>query len=327
MKATAGPGDDTSCWRTLGGATVRTATRRATTSGALIGGALVAAVALLAPSSSRGEPIAVRHSEGLAHGFVILQTAEGTALADGDLIQTSSGARVTTRLILRFKDGSRHEETTVYTQRTTFRLVSNHVVQSGPAFKTARESTIDVRRGQVTVRYTDDGKEVVSQERSELPADLANGMTMVLLKNLSPTTSKTTVSMLAFTPKPQLVQLEISSAREEPFTIAGSWRKAIHYVVKVHVPGLTGVVASVFGKIPPDSHIWILGGEAPAFVAAETSLVSGGPQWRIELASPKWPSAPSASAKKDSKDVQAAKGPERASAARAPRKRPRSRMK
>jgi hypothetical protein len=166
---------------------------------------------------------------------------------------------------------------------------------------------------------------VVSQEHPELPADLANGMTMVLLKNLSPTTPKTTVSMLAFTPKPQLVQLEISPAGEEPFSIAGAWRKAIHYVVKVHVPGLTGVVASVFGKIPPDSHIWILSGEAPAFVAAETSLFSGGPQWRIDLASPKWPSAHSASAKKDSKDVQAAKGPERASAARAPRKKPRSR--
>jgi len=133
---------------------------------------------------------------------VILQTPEGATLADGDLIQTFSGTRVTTRLVLRFKDGSRHEETTV----------------------------------------------------------------------------------LGFTPKPQLVQQEISPAGEEPFSIAGAWRKAIHYVVKVHVPGLTGVVASVFGKIPPDSHIWILGGEAPAFVAAETSLFSGGPQWRIELA-------------------------------------------
>jgi hypothetical protein len=301
-------------------ATVRTATRLAATRGALICGAFVAAVALLAPSASRGEPVAVRHSEGLAHGFVVLQTPEGTTLADGDLIQTSSGARVTTRLILRFKDGSKHDETTVYTQRTSFRLLSNHVVQSGPAFKTVKESTIDVRRGQVTVRYTDDdGKEVVSQEHPELPADLANGMTLVLLKNISPTTPKTTVSMLGFTPRPQLVQLEISPAGEEPFSTAGSWRKAIHYVLKVHVPGLTGVVASVFGKIPPDSHIWILGGEAPAFVAAQTSLFSGGPQWRIELASPKWPSAPSASAKKD---VQAAK--ERAPSARAPRKKSRS---
>src|SRR6266446_2848336 len=74
MKASAGPAGDTSCWRTLGGHRAH-------------------------GTSPRGEPIAVRHSEGLAHGFVILQTAEGTALADGDLIQTSSGARVTTRLI------------------------------------------------------------------------------------------------------------------------------------------------------------------------------------------------------------------------------------
>jgi hypothetical protein len=73
---------------------MRTATRRAPTKGALVGGAFVAAIVLLAPSSSRGEPIAVRHSEGLAHGFVVLQTPEGTTLADGDLIiATATPAR------------------------------------------------------------------------------------------------------------------------------------------------------------------------------------------------------------------------------------------
>jgi hypothetical protein len=303
---------------------VRTATRLAAAR-KLIAGAFVAAAVLLAPSSSRAEPVAVRHCEGLSHGFLILLTPEGTPLADGDLIQNAKGGRVTTRLVLRFKDGSRHEETSVYTQRRTFRLLSNHVVQSGPAFKSLRESTIDVRRGQVTVRYIgDDGKEVVSQEHPELPGDLANGMTMVLLKNISPATSKTTVSMLAFTPKPRMVQLEISPTREDRFSTAGSWRKAIHYVVKVHVPGITGALAAVLGKIPPDSHVWILGGEAPAFVAAETSLFSGGPQWRIELASPKWPSGASPSATKDSKDAQPSKRPERAPAARAAsKKRPR----
>jgi len=276
---------------------VRTATRLTSAERALITGAWVAVVVLLAPSSSRAEPVAVRHSEGLAHGFLTLLTPQGTPLGDGDLIQTSKGSRVTTRLVLRFKDGSKHEETSIYTQRTSFRLLSNHVVQSGPAFKTLRESKIDVLRSQVTVRYIgDDGKEVVSQEHQELPADLANGMTMILLKNLSPGSPKTTVSMLAFTPKPQIVQLEISPSGANRFSTAATWRKAIHYIVKVNVPGLKGTVASVLGKIPPDSHVWILGGEAPAFVAAETSLFSGGPQWRIELVSPKWPSGASSSA-------------------------------
>jgi hypothetical protein len=102
--------------------------------------------------------------------------------------------------------------------------------------------------------------------------------------------------MLAFTPKPQMVQLEISPSGAGRFSTAGTWHKAIHYIVKVNLPGLKGTVASVLGKIPPDSHVWILGGEAPAFVAAETPLFSGGPQWRIELVSPKWPSGASSSA-------------------------------
>jgi hypothetical protein len=32
-------------------------------------------------------------------------------------------------------------------------------------------------------------------------------------------------------------------------------------------------------------HVWVLGGEAPAFVKAEGQLYAGGPMWRIQLAS------------------------------------------
>jgi len=301
---------------------VRTATR-----GSLIrAAAIVAGVALIGPSSSPAEPVAVAHSEGLTHGFLALRNLEGTVLADGDLVQSSSGNRVTTRLIFRFKDGSRHDETTVYTQRKAFRLVSNHVVEKGPAFKMQMESTIDAGSGQVKIRYTDEnGKEKVIEERLELLADLANGLILSLVKNISPKTPKTTVSMLAFTPEPRLVQLEFTPADEEPFSTAGFGRKAMHYVVKVHVPGLTGAIASLLGKTPPDSQVWILGGEAPAFVKAESPLFPGGPTWRIELVSPIWPSGSTSSATKDSKNFQPAGRRERpASSMRAAKKEPRS---
>ena len=39
------------------------------------------------------------------------------------------------------------------------------------------------------------------------------------------------------------------------------------------------------GKQPPDTHVWVLGGEAPAFVKSEGPLYAGGPIWRIQLAS------------------------------------------
>ena len=106
--------------------------------------------------------------------------------------------------------------------------------------------SVDASSGQVTVRYTDDdGKEKVIEERLELPADLANGLILALVKNISPKTPKTTVSMLAITPEPRLVKLEFTPADEEPFSTAGSGRKAMHYVVKVDVPGVTGAIAGV----------------------------------------------------------------------------------
>lgn len=257
-------------------------------------------VALPPPASPRAAPVAVKHWEGLAHGFVSLRTLEGVHLADGDLVQTTTptagGNRVTVRLSLRFEDGSLHEETTVYLQRKTFQLVSNRVVQKGPAFKRQLEATV-LASGKVTIQFTEDGKEDRIEERLELPPDVANGMILALLKNISSKTPKTTVSMVAFTPKPRLVKLEITPHEQEPFSTGGSTRNATRYVLKVDVPGVTGAIASLLGKIPPDSKVWVLGGEAPAFVKAELALFADGPTWRMELLSPVWPSATPARAR------------------------------
>jgi len=62
-------------------------------------------------------------------------------------------------------------------------------------------------------------------------------------------------------------------------------------VVVAAGPWSPGLVAPLVGKQPADTHVWILGGEAPAFVKSEGPLYVGGPIWRIELASPIWPKA------------------------------------
>jgi hypothetical protein len=234
-------------------------------------------------------PVAVRKAEGRVQTSLTLSTRDGTKLANGELIQTPGGDQVTTRLTFHFNDGSLHDETTVYTQREHFRLVSDHIVQKGPAFKRPfLESTIETASGRVKVRYTDGGKEKAIDERMELPADLANGLIPTLLKNLSPKVATATVSMLAITPKPRLVELDLAPTGEESFTTAGTTRKAVHYLVKVEIPGVTGVLANLFDKTPPDSHVWILGGDAPAFVKSESPLYVGGALWRIDVVGPVW---------------------------------------
>jgi len=255
---------------------------------------LLACAALLQPGALLAAPVAVRHTEGVVHGFLVLSTLEGNTLADGDPIQVARGDRVTSQLLFRFKDGSVHDETAVYSQRRSFRFLSYHLVQKGPAFPHPMEVSIDGSTGQVTVRYTDnDGKEKVESGRLQLPPDVANGLILTLVKNVGPDEPRTTVSMVAATPKPRLVKLVIAPQGEESFSIGGSKRKATHYVLKVEIGGAAGVVAPLMGKQPPDTHVWILSGDAPAFVRLEGPLYLGGPTWRIELTSPVWPAADS----------------------------------
>jgi hypothetical protein len=123
----------------------------------------------------------------------------------------------------------------------------------------------------------------------KVPPDLANGMILSLLKNIRPETPETKVSMIVATPKPRLVKLTISPQGEEPFSLVGSPRKATHFVIKIELGGVTGLVAPLLGKKPPDIHVWILGGMAPAFVKEEGPFYEGGPIWSIQLTSPVWP--------------------------------------
>jgi hypothetical protein len=219
------------------------------------------------------------------HGFLVLRTLQGKALADGEITQVARGDRITAHLLFRFKDGSIYEDTTIFSQGSKFRLLSHHLVQRGPSFKHPTETSIDASTGQVTVRYKDeDGKKKVVTQRLELPPDVANGLLFTLLKNIPPGAQRTTVSLVATTPKPRLVKLAILPQGEEPFSIGSYRHKASHYVVKVQIGGVAGLLARLLGKQPPDTHVWILEGEAPAFVKSEGPLYHGGPIWRIQLA-------------------------------------------
>ena len=236
------------------------------------------------------DTVAVKHSEGLVHGFLVLRTLTGETIADGDLIQTSKAGQVTTRLIFRFRDGSVHDETAVFTQDGTFRLVRDHLVQRGPSFSTPIDASLDGSSGEIQIRYKDEkGVEKLVKEKLELPPGVANGLAFTLLKNISPTTPETRIPMVAAGPKPRVVTLLVSPAGEDSFMIGSSARKATHYVVKIKIGGIAGVVAPLIGKQPPDSHVWIMQGDAPAFVKSEGPLAPDGPAWRIELASPTWP--------------------------------------
>jgi hypothetical protein len=249
-------------------------------------------VGSLAIAMGAAAPVAVRYKEGLTHGFLVLSTLGGEAIAEGDLTQVARGSRITSHLLYRFKDGSRQEETAIFSQRGYFRLISYYLVQKGPTFERPTELTINCSKGQVTVQSTDkDGKEQVANEHMKLPPDLANGLVLTLVKNLGADVPQAEVSMVVATPKPRLVKLAIHGQGKDPYSLAGSRREALHYVIKIEIGGVAGLVAPLLGKQPPDGHVWITSDEAPTFVKSESLFFLGGPVWRTELTSPVWPKA------------------------------------
>lgn len=253
--------------------------------------ALIAFIAVCQLRPAFAETIPVRQTDGPVHGFLLLQTLDGKTIGEGDLIETVKAATAKTQMILRFHDGSYYEETSEFTQRGQFRLLSNHLIQKGPSFKQPMERSIDASTGQVIVRYTDsDGKEKVETQRLDLPPDIANGMFFTLMKNIDPARTETTVTVVAGAPKPRLVKVTITPEGKAPFLIGGSKREATEYDLKPKIEGAAGVIAPLVGKQPADTHIWVVGGNGPVALKSEGSLEPEGPIWRIASASPIWPS-------------------------------------
>ena len=249
---------------------------------------LLIIAALIEPGTLMGEQVAVRHMEDTLHGFLVLRSMDGNTIAAGDLVQSGDRDRLVSNLVFHFKDGSVDDETTIFSQRRNFRLLSDHHVQKGPSFPHPIDVSIDASKSGVIIHSADGDKDKVETDHLDLPPDLANGLVLTLLKNIRPDAAETKVSYLAFTPKPRLVTLVVKPEGEDTFWTAGARHRATCYDVKVELGGLTGVLAPLLGKQPKDIHVWILGGDAPAFVRMEGQLYQGGPLWRIELTSPAW---------------------------------------
>jgi len=234
------------------------------------------------------DPVRVRYPEGSVHGYLALRSLDGKLLAAGDLTQTVQHGRLTSRLIYRFEDGSIDEDTAVFTQNGTFRLISDHRIQKGPMFPKPTELTIKAQTGEVTVRYTENGEDKVETTHMDLPDDLSNGILLDVVKNIPAEAEETKISYVAATPKPRLIKLSLKSDGTESFRSAGRVNHAHRFVIHADLGGIMGVIAPMLGKAPADSYAWVSGDEVPAFLRSESPVYLGGPVLRTELVSPVW---------------------------------------
>jgi hypothetical protein len=243
--------------------------------GRRLGAVAVGLAALLGvgTASAPAAPIVVRYAEGVTHGFLALRASSGEVLADGDLLQIVRPEGVDSRLVFRFRDGSLHDETAVFTQQKVFTLQSYRLIQRGPTFPEEMEVTLTRERGAYQVRSRKPGAEALTVSGEvELPPDTYNGMMTTLLKNVAKGAVET-VHVLVFTPKPLLVQLELAPVGEDPIVIAGERRlQATHYVMTPKLGWCAGRPPSCSARLrPPITAGWSPPARPPSWPSTRRS--------------------------------------------------------
>jgi hypothetical protein len=78
--------------------------------------------------------------------------------------------------------------------------------------------------------------------------------------------------------------MQLRREGEDRVTFAGDRKQATRFLVDLEIGGVTGAVASLIGKNPPDLRYWLVLGETPVFVRFEGAMFLNGPIWRVEMA-------------------------------------------
>ena len=231
----------------------------------------------------------MRYPEGTAHGFLVLTDTSVEPLAHGELLQwPERRGAIASRLIIRFNDGSTYDEVVRFAQRPVLRLLSYKLVQRGPSFSETSDIAFD-RSGKyhARVRESPDKDEEEASGSIVIPEDVSNGMTSLVLKNLPPGASGMT-HLLAFTPKPQVLELHLTPQGADQFFVGATAETAMRFLMEPKVPGVKGVLATVTGKQPPSFEMWMTAEPAPSLVKFEGPLYADGPTWRIGPNAPTW---------------------------------------
>jgi hypothetical protein len=262
-------------------------------------GTLVAAIFLIAALMSapvEAASVAVRHPEGVAHGFLLVRSLVGEIIGQGEMTQViKESGLVESHLVFRFKDGSLSDETVAFSQQRVFTMLRYRLVQRGPSFPEQIDVSLDRGTAEYKVRSKagEHEKEKVLTGHVDLPQDAYNGMLVMVLRNL-PKGANETVKILAFTPTPEVINLQLRAVGDHTVHIGNLSRMAQHYAFKPQIGMIRKFFGRVFGKLPADFHYdcWILADEVPAFVQFEGPLHIMGPIVRIELVSPRLSAQP-----------------------------------
>jgi hypothetical protein len=196
--------------------------------GAIAGLAILIAIAARMSIPAEAAPIEARFPEDETHGNLLVRSLAGEIIGRGEMTQViRDGDLVEYRLVFLFKDGSLHDEKMIFSQLGVFMMVSYRLVQRGPSFPEQLDVSIERGRGNTLCdpKRGRKRKRMCWLGQTALPKDVYNGMSITVPKNLQKGADEM-VSILAFTPAPQIINVQLLAIEGEHVHIGDRSSKA-----------------------------------------------------------------------------------------------------
>jgi hypothetical protein len=258
-------------------------------SAALVG--LVVGVAALALARARA--IELHTMPGALHGFPSMSDEAGHVMASGELAQELHGTELVARVRWRFRDGHRAEEEDTFTIRPELaqRTFSWRETKEGGAER--RRFEVDLESGRASATVADGAHPLHEDVKLEVPRGRSfAGFGVALAASELPLDHEGAteeISVVAFTPRPRAVTLQIRRGKEESVRAEGRSIASDEFTLHPKLPFPVALFVH-----PKDAHLWFTHRPPRALVRAEQNLVTqDDPRVVIDVFPPAPPSSPS----------------------------------
>jgi hypothetical protein len=233
--------------------------------------------AALALGAAAAEPFATP-----ARGFPEMRTLSGQRLAGGEYVAWIEHGQYHLSQTYRFPDGRVVEEKTSF-DRTPL-AQRKWVWRESLNGVDLRRFEVDFASGRATAMVTD--KSSIKTWSSKIDVEDGKtfcglGFVQAIVNDKPKIVSGENLKLkaVAFTPKPRVVDVEVSYSGVDQMLQASQPLKGDHFVIQAKLP----VPVKFFVK-PPDNHVWLAHLEPTAFLRSEGPLLEpNDPQVRIDL--------------------------------------------
>jgi hypothetical protein len=219
----------------------------------------------------RALPIELTEFSGAAHGYPALRDLDGKKLADAEFMQWVQDDRLHVRLIYRFKDGRRIEEKAVLRQQPEL-IQEEWSWRESKGEEVLREFAVNFGAKTATAQKREKNELKHWEEKVEVePGKTFAGFGFtVAIQNLRKrllAKERIELKAISFTPKPQLVAVQISHAGVDRMEMSGRHVKGDHFVAHPDLPAVVKIFVHA-----PDTQIWLTNPAPPGFLRWEGPL-------------------------------------------------------